>query len=95
MVALSSHYICGPSLYIPSSTNNLLLVLLTQDSYKNCTYPLQQEIRGAWPDLLITVLCDEWKKCKRGIYCKFDVLTVLSWYVNILMMCLHNEIFYL
>lgn len=27
MVALPSHYICGPSFYIPSSTNNLLLFL--------------------------------------------------------------------
>ncbi|KAE8056716.1 hypothetical protein FH972_013462 [Carpinus fangiana] len=41
--------------------------LTRKDSYKNCTYPLQQEIRGVWPDLLITVLCDEWKKCKRAI----------------------------
>ncbi|XP_062164002.1 protein TRANSPARENT TESTA 9 [Alnus glutinosa] len=40
---------------------------LLKDSYKNCTYALQQEIRGVWPDLLITVLCDEWKKCKRAI----------------------------
>lgn len=40
---------------------------LLKDSYKNCTRALQEEIRGVWSDLLITVLCDEWKKCKRAI----------------------------
>ncbi|KAK9210335.1 hypothetical protein WN944_002705 [Citrus x changshan-huyou] len=40
---------------------------LLKGSYKNCTSALLQEIRGVWPDLLITVLCDEWKKCKRVI----------------------------
>lgn len=37
-----------------------------KNSYKNRTTSLLQEVRGIWTDLLITVLCDEWKKCKRG-----------------------------
>ncbi|KAK1551168.1 hypothetical protein Q3G72_031319 [Acer saccharum] len=40
---------------------------LLKDSYKNCTSAILEEIRGIWPDLIITVLCDEWKKCKRVI----------------------------
>ncbi|XP_057981362.1 protein TRANSPARENT TESTA 9 isoform X2 [Malania oleifera] len=42
-------------------------VKLLNDSFKNCTTCLLQEVRGVWPDLLITILCDEWKKCKRAI----------------------------
>ncbi|EEF43020.1 protein TRANSPARENT TESTA 9 [Ricinus communis] len=38
-----------------------------KDSYKNCTSAVIEETRGTWPDLLLTVLCDEWKKCKRAI----------------------------
>ncbi|KAJ0090946.1 hypothetical protein Patl1_14089 [Pistacia atlantica] len=40
---------------------------LLKDSYKNCTSGLLKEIRGAWSDLIMTVLCNEWKKCKRVI----------------------------
>ncbi|XP_021275789.1 uncharacterized protein LOC110410438 isoform X2 [Herrania umbratica] len=40
---------------------------LLKDSYRNCTSFLLQETKGIWRDLLITVLCDEWKKCKRAI----------------------------
>lgn len=40
-----------------------------QDSYRNCTIAIQQEIRGIWVDLLLAFLCDEWKMCKRGIHC--------------------------
>ncbi|PON75424.1 CLEC16A-like protein [Trema orientale] len=40
---------------------------LLNDSYESCAGSLLQEVRGVWPDLLITVLCDEWKKCKRAI----------------------------
>ncbi|XVF19047.1 hypothetical protein REPUB_Repub11eG0076800 [Reevesia pubescens] len=40
---------------------------LLKDSYRNCTSVLLQETKGIWPDLLLTVLCDEWKKCKRAI----------------------------
>ncbi|KFK40296.1 hypothetical protein AALP_AA3G356800 [Arabis alpina] len=36
-------------------------------SYEKCRSALIQEIKGTWPDLLITVLLDEWKKCKRVI----------------------------
>ncbi|KAL6952499.1 Protein TRANSPARENT TESTA 9 [Sarracenia purpurea var. burkii] len=40
---------------------------LLKESYKNCTSGLLAEARGTWSDLLITVLCDEWRKCKRAI----------------------------
>ncbi|CAK9171570.1 unnamed protein product [Ilex paraguariensis] len=40
---------------------------LLDDSYKECSSKLFEEARGTWPDILITVLCDEWKKCKRAI----------------------------
>ncbi|THG10171.1 hypothetical protein TEA_004813 [Camellia sinensis var. sinensis] len=45
----------------------LLKSLRVQCSYKNCTSDLLAEARGTWPDLLITFLCDEWRKCKRAI----------------------------
>ncbi|XP_057499982.1 protein TRANSPARENT TESTA 9-like isoform X1 [Actinidia eriantha] len=40
---------------------------LLKESYKNCISDLIVEARGTWSDLLITVLCDEWRKCKRAI----------------------------
>lgn len=40
---------------------------LLKDSYRNCRSALVQETKGIWVDLLITVLCDQWKKCKRAI----------------------------
>ncbi|XP_010276705.1 PREDICTED: uncharacterized protein LOC104611385 isoform X2 [Nelumbo nucifera] len=40
---------------------------LIKDSYKNCTNALVKEIRGIWPDLLLTVIGDEWKKCKKAM----------------------------
>ncbi|KAE9464236.1 hypothetical protein C3L33_03866, partial [Rhododendron williamsianum] len=40
---------------------------LLKESYKNCTSGLHAEARGTWSDVLITVLCDEWKNCKRAI----------------------------
>lgn len=40
---------------------------LLKDSYRNCTNALMQEIKGIWCDLLMTVVNDEWKKCKRAI----------------------------
>ncbi|KAA8535829.1 hypothetical protein F0562_030851 [Nyssa sinensis] len=52
--------------YSEAEFNSHHLVLL-KDSYKNCTCGLLAEARGTWPDLLITVLCDEWRKCKRAI----------------------------
>ncbi|CAH2051258.1 unnamed protein product, partial [Thlaspi arvense] len=39
---------------------------MLNDSYEKCTSALIREVKGTWPDLLITVLLDEWKKCKRG-----------------------------
>lgn len=52
--------------YSKAEFNNRHLKLL-KDSYNNCTCALLEETRGIWPDLLETVLCDEWKKCKRAI----------------------------
>ncbi|XP_030497042.2 protein TRANSPARENT TESTA 9 isoform X1 [Cannabis sativa] len=40
---------------------------LLNESYKHCAAAMLQEVRGVWPDLLLSVLCDEWKKCKRAI----------------------------
>ncbi|KAF6155650.1 hypothetical protein GIB67_034745 [Kingdonia uniflora] len=40
---------------------------LLKSSFKNHADVLLQEVNGTWPDLLITVLTDEWKKCKRAI----------------------------
>ncbi|KAH1033508.1 hypothetical protein J1N35_045682 [Gossypium stocksii] len=40
---------------------------LLKDSYRNCRSALVLETKGIWVDLLITVLCDQWKKCKRAI----------------------------
>ncbi|XVF47599.1 hypothetical protein PTKIN_Ptkin03bG0123000 [Pterospermum kingtungense] len=40
---------------------------LLKDSYRNCTSIFLLECKGIWADLLITVLSDEWKKCKRAI----------------------------
>ncbi|RDX92605.1 Protein CLEC16A-like protein, partial [Mucuna pruriens] len=40
---------------------------LMKVSYKNSATALVKEIRGFWPDLLITVLCNEWRKCKRAM----------------------------
>ncbi|XP_024446441.1 protein TRANSPARENT TESTA 9 isoform X3 [Populus trichocarpa] len=45
----------------------LLKTSHTQDSYKNCTCALLEETRGTWPDLLVSILRDEWKKCKRAM----------------------------
>ncbi|CAN4084970.1 unnamed protein product [Withania somnifera] len=40
---------------------------LLKDSFYSCTSCILDEIKGTWPDLLIMVLCDEWRKCKRAI----------------------------
>ncbi|CAI9766435.1 unnamed protein product [Fraxinus pennsylvanica] len=40
---------------------------LLRDSLHNCTRRLLEDTRGTWPDMLVTVLCDEWRKCKRVI----------------------------
>lgn len=40
---------------------------LLKVSYKNSVTALVKEVRAFWPDLLITVLCNEWRKCKRAM----------------------------
>ncbi|XP_038699375.1 protein TRANSPARENT TESTA 9 isoform X2 [Tripterygium wilfordii] len=50
-----------------SNQLKLLKTFCAQDSYKNCTIALVQESRGAWSDLLLTVLHNEWTKCKKVI----------------------------
>ncbi|XP_061375625.1 protein TRANSPARENT TESTA 9-like [Gastrolobium bilobum] len=40
---------------------------LLKVSYKNSASALVKEVRGFWPDLLITVLRNEWRKCKRAM----------------------------
>ncbi|XP_069142842.1 protein TRANSPARENT TESTA 9 isoform X3 [Solanum lycopersicum] len=40
---------------------------LLKDTFHNCTSCILDETKGTWPDLLIMVLCDEWRKCKRTI----------------------------
>ncbi|XP_047147936.1 protein TRANSPARENT TESTA 9-like isoform X2 [Vigna umbellata] len=52
--------------YSEAEFNSQHLELL-QVSYKNSATALVKEVRGFWPDLLITVLCNEWKKCKRAM----------------------------
>lgn len=73
--------------YLPQ----MLFTACAQGSYKNCTSALLQEIRGVWPDLLITVLCDEWKKCKRGML--QDLYNLKCWALvsNVSLMRLTNE----
>ncbi|KAK7329730.1 hypothetical protein VNO77_23906 [Canavalia gladiata] len=46
------------------SSNHLELLKV---SYKNYASAIVEEIRGIWPDFLISVLCDEWRKCKRAM----------------------------
>ncbi|XP_045811847.1 protein TRANSPARENT TESTA 9-like isoform X12 [Trifolium pratense] len=40
---------------------------LIQVSYNNCAAALVEEVKGIWTDFLISVLCDEWRKCKRAM----------------------------
>ncbi|WZZ02681.1 hypothetical protein YC2023_088602 [Brassica napus] len=51
--------------YSQAEFNHKHLKMLN-DSYEKCKEALIREIKGSWPDLLITVLLDEWKKCKKG-----------------------------
>ncbi|XP_027919665.1 protein TRANSPARENT TESTA 9-like isoform X1 [Vigna unguiculata] len=52
--------------YSVSEFNNHHLELL-KVSYKSYASALVEEVRGIWSDLLISVLCDEWRKCKRAM----------------------------
>ncbi|XP_076910280.1 protein TRANSPARENT TESTA 9-like [Bidens hawaiensis] len=38
-----------------------------KDSFKECCSQLSEVQRGPWPDLLIQMICEEWRKCKRAI----------------------------
>ncbi|XP_019255586.1 PREDICTED: uncharacterized protein LOC109234169 isoform X3 [Nicotiana attenuata] len=40
---------------------------LLKDSFHSCTSSILDESKGTWPDLLIVVLCEEWRNCKRTI----------------------------
>ncbi|KAE9609879.1 hypothetical protein Lalb_Chr07g0180711 [Lupinus albus] len=40
---------------------------LLKASYKNCASALVEQVRGIWPDFLITILFSEWRKCKRAM----------------------------
>ncbi|KAL3830141.1 hypothetical protein ACJIZ3_018943 [Penstemon smallii] len=40
---------------------------LLKDSFHDCSQRVLEETRGTWPDLLLTVFCDEWRNCKRAI----------------------------
>lgn len=40
---------------------------LLESSYCSCTQRILEETRGTWPDLLIAIISDEWRKCKRAI----------------------------
>ncbi|GAV59701.1 FPL domain-containing protein [Cephalotus follicularis] len=52
--------------YSEAEFNSQHLKLL-KDSFKKCTNALLEEMKGIWCDLLVTVLCEEWKRCKRAI----------------------------
>ncbi|GLT97385.1 hypothetical protein SLE2022_149520 [Rubroshorea leprosula] len=38
-----------------------------KDSHRKCTTALLEETKGVWSDLILTIIYDEWKKCKRAI----------------------------
>ncbi|XP_028774093.1 protein TRANSPARENT TESTA 9 isoform X2 [Neltuma alba] len=52
--------------YSEAEFNNRHLELL-KVSYKNCASALTEEVKGIWSDLLVTVLHDEWRRCKRAM----------------------------
>ncbi|CAL0330322.1 unnamed protein product [Lupinus luteus] len=52
--------------YSGSEFNSNHLELLNA-SYSNCASALVEEVEGVWADFLITVLCSEWRKCKRAM----------------------------
>ncbi|XP_020961230.1 uncharacterized protein LOC107648312 [Arachis ipaensis] len=52
--------------YSESEFNNNYLELL-KVSYNSCASALMEEARGIWSDFLVTVLCEEWRKCKRAM----------------------------
>ncbi|XP_027192516.1 protein TRANSPARENT TESTA 9-like isoform X3 [Cicer arietinum] len=52
--------------YSESEFNSHHLELMNV-SYKNCASALVEEVKGIWSDFVISVLCDEWRKCKRAM----------------------------
>ncbi|XP_047980988.1 protein TRANSPARENT TESTA 9 isoform X2 [Salvia hispanica] len=52
--------------YSKAEFNSHHLTLL-RDSFHHCTARVLEEARGTWSDLLLRVICDEWRKCKRAI----------------------------
>ncbi|KAG6437762.1 hypothetical protein SASPL_102690 [Salvia splendens] len=50
--------------YSKAEFNSHHLTLL-RDSFHHCTARVLEEARGTWSDLLLGVICDEWRKCKR------------------------------
>ncbi|KAG8376405.1 hypothetical protein BUALT_Bualt09G0060100 [Buddleja alternifolia] len=40
---------------------------LLKDSFQNCADHVLKETRGTWSDLLVTIISEEWRKCKRAI----------------------------
>ncbi|KAL2338692.1 hypothetical protein Fmac_013138 [Flemingia macrophylla] len=52
--------------YSESEFDNHHLELL-KVTYKRHASALVEEVRGIWSDFLISVLCDEWRKCKRAM----------------------------
>ncbi|OWM89043.1 hypothetical protein CDL15_Pgr023889 [Punica granatum] len=42
-------------------------LLTLKESYRESACALMGETRGSWPDHVVTILCDEWRKCKRAI----------------------------
>lgn len=61
-----------------SSPNAIISIFFSiQVSYKSYASALVEEVRGIWSDLLISVLCDEWRKCKRGEFFYHVVLLLI------------------
>ncbi|GAB4838298.1 hypothetical protein Ancab_027826 [Ancistrocladus abbreviatus] len=52
--------------YTEADFNKQQLKLLTE-TFDNCCIGLLQEVKGIWPDQLMSILADEWKKCKRQL----------------------------
>ncbi|KAI3805553.1 hypothetical protein L1987_28043 [Smallanthus sonchifolius] len=52
--------------YSETEFNTRHLQSLKDSLMRSCNQVVEEQ-RGAWPDLLVQVLCDEWRKCKRAI----------------------------
>ncbi|KAL8153457.1 hypothetical protein V2J09_011217, partial [Rumex salicifolius] len=47
--------------------NNRKHLKALRDSYDRCSTGLLPEVRGTWADQIVSVLCEEWSKCKKVI----------------------------